>query len=612
MGVQGLSPWINTNFKQQWITINKRAYINSLTMKNISTVQATDYLLIDAQGLIYTAMAEVFRLSNEQSMPFLDEDIYAHLTSDQKNVKTYELFFELLKDVIDTVKVNKLVYVALDGGVNLLKISQQRQRRFKNCNEKTMNEYAPVNNKFDRNSVTPGTKFNYELADALDTYLRILLNDPSYQHLKIIMSSNSAAGEGEHKLIDYVKNLPTIEKNTCSFTIVGNDGDLFMLTMSLTTICSKVYLLRPDMRTPTYNNYDMTEISNNLGTVVGFKGDYNKKDLIKALILIAFFMGNDFLPMIPQYPHDFKKVFPRILELYLLATVNGTQKNKHLVINDQLNYDGYIALVEKLVKYEEPDLNNLAVASSSIFEMSKNPKFNNDLALKTINHELLQSLENGKINMLKYKQAYYTKVFGRNDFTQNDIFQMCEDMLKTHVWNYKYYIDTIPSWNWMYKYYYTPLMTDYLEYLNQYTDFPKNVFEFELGTPIKPFIQLLSVLPRQSYRLLPEDLHDLVIDDRSPLIDIYPVDFKIDYTDKIADHQGIALLPFPDVEKVTNIYNNYLRNCPDIDIHKRNLFSNNTLYENINKITNTFKSIYGNIAFNQTQSREIVNETFKV
>lgn len=609
MGVPKILRYMNNNFKDCYTTVQVRAYKNNFE-KSQKTIPSVDYLLADAQGLAYKGVAEVFR-NGDDEYRYNDEDFYKHLSYDEKIQKSYEYTFQALKDIIDTVEVKKVVYVAFDGPVNNLKISQQRQRRFRAVLEKDMNSYSPEIGKFDRNSITPGTEFNFELSKAFDCYLRILTNDEKYKHLKVILAPNSSAGEGEHKIQEYVRKLPESERLTNTFTIVGNDGDLFFLGLTLSTLIHQVYLLYPDHRLPQFNNYNITRMGKIFGERIGFQGSFSTSDFIKATIVVGFFMGNDFLPMVAQYPHDFGDVFPKALELYSDSSNKGLNKNNHIVVNGKLNFNGYFMFVKELQKYEISGLIDMARKYTAVVN---NPNANEESKM-SVNHNLVSSFKSGTLDMELYRKLYYEKVFG--SFTEKDIKKMCHDFVKTHVWNFDYYCTTIPSWDWMYSYYYCPLMTDLVEYLNEFEDFPRSIMSFDLGEPIKPFVQLLTVLPRQSYRLLPDELQQLMTDDASPFIENYPVNFKIDFTQKIvtADnvgHQGIAILPFPDVTKITEIYKSVAEKMPSIEFHERNIFSNNVLYERRANHLKTYVSKYGEIAINHVVSTIIPNESFTV
>lgn len=89
-------------------------------------------------------------------------------------------------------------------------------------------------------------------------------------------------------------------------------------------------------------------------------------------------------------------------------------------------------------------------------------------------------------------------------------------------WVLSYYYCGMPSWSWQYGYHYAPLSSDF-EMLNK-----KEAIVFQLDKPSSPFVHLMSVLPRTSFRLVPGILQPLVLDPESSLAPFYPDDCKID------------------------------------------------------------------------------------
>ena len=77
-----------------------------------------------------------------------------------------------------------------------------------------------------------------------------------------------------------------------------------------------------------------------------------------------------------------------------------------------------------------------------------------------------------------------------------------------------------------------------------------------MGKPLKPFLQLLSVLPPQSNYILPDTLQSIPILD-SDIIYLYPYDFDIDLINKKKYWMGIPILPQLDFDAIKNIFKKY-------------------------------------------------------
>ncbi len=59
---------------------------------------------------------------------------------------------------------------------------------------------------FDTNAISPGTEFMFELNKKLKFFVeQKTATDPYYQGIKIILSGSDVPGEGEHKIMEYVR-----------------------------------------------------------------------------------------------------------------------------------------------------------------------------------------------------------------------------------------------------------------------------------------------------------------------------------------------------------------------------------------------------------------------
>ena len=110
-----------------------------------------------------------------------------------------------------------------------------------------------------------------------------------------------------------------------------------------------------------------------------------------------------------------------------------------------------------------------------------------------------------------------------------------------------YYFNKCASWDWYYPFDHAPFISDMAIFFKKY-DMDK--VEFELGNALKPTEQLLSVLPSQSSYLLPAKYRKLMTDIKSPIINLYPIDYELDMLYKRKYWECIPILPDLEIDKV--------------------------------------------------------------
>ena len=159
-----------------------------------------------------------------------------------------------------------------------------------------------------------------------------------------------------------------------------------------------------------------------------------------------------------------------------------------------------------------------------------------------------QPFDNVELGKDGWKDRYYKNKFHWNNDAEGA--RGKKDLLQSYFeglyWVMKYYYEGCVSWGWYYPYHYAPFASDLVE-----SDVLTDDINFELGEPYKPFSQLQSVMPASSGKLvLPTCYSDLMTDPKSPIIDYYPTDFKLDLNGKRFEWQGVALLPFIDEKRL--------------------------------------------------------------
>ncbi|KAL2759503.1 hypothetical protein ACRALDRAFT_1067694 [Sodiomyces alcalophilus JCM 7366] len=172
-----------------------------------------------------------------------------------------EMMLEIFKytdRVVNMVRPRKLLMIAVDGVAPRAKMNQQRSRRFRSAQEAQEKEVdkqellkllkqqnggvlpkdtleSAAKKAFDSNSITPGTPFMDILAISLRYWCAYKLNsDPAWARMKILISDATVPGEGEHKIMDFIRSQrasPDHDPNT-RHVIYGLDADLIMLGLA--------------------------------------------------------------------------------------------------------------------------------------------------------------------------------------------------------------------------------------------------------------------------------------------------------------------------------------------------------------------------------------------
>jgi len=497
--------------------------------------------------------------------------------------------------LVGVVKPTSLVYVAVDGVAPRAKMNQQRSRRFKAMREaqqKAEQEEAfnadsgsrkPGENaefpnddseksaqeKWDSNCITPGTEFMDELAEHLRFYVRKKqTEDPRWQNLRVIVSGPDVPGEGEHKIMDFIRwQKNRSDYDPCqSHCLYGLDADLIML--GLVTHEPNTCLLREIVKYGQPNREMLKNPSEDsfLMFHVGLMREYLELEFVQSTkdvslerviddwVLMAMLCGNDFLPPMPTLDIA-EGALDMLSQIYrdILPHLDG-----YLTGNGRVNVGNLKVLMRKLAEKEETILKQRAQDAQEAAEKrgdvdtvaDKIGAVDEDDQTERKVPEMMSAANRANFlaedggGLQAWREYYYKSKVGKP--ASEAASWLAHEYLQGLQWVCDYYYKGVTSWRWYFPAHYAPLAQDIAK-LPKETD-PS--VQAPLGKPFKPFEQLLGVLPAASAHLVPEPLRWLMTHQASPIADLYPNSFSIDLEGKRAEWEGVILIPFMDEDRL--------------------------------------------------------------
>ena len=585
MGVPGFFLWLWKNYKQSHFVFQKEKLLikdtefiknnnkeqnkkqtDSINKYNeeitqiINEINEIDYFLIDTNCLIHPMCFKT--LAENPDMTNID-------MLEEKMIK---VVLEYITKLVNYVKPKKGVFIAIDGVAPVAKIKQQRSRRFKSVHDKELYDKIrkkhnkPIPTFWNNSAITPGTlfmeKLHYKIIDWAKT-----------QKVQIIYSSCNTPAEGEHKLLQFIRDNQKDNKDF-KYVLYGLDADLIFLALS--TNSNKIYLLREANQ---MNNKESSEALNyvsikimkecitetmylryqdNLIKSIDIKLDNNK--LINDFIFLCYLLGNDFLPHLPSL-NIHKDGIEYLVEAYMQVffELQDMQDNYLLDINKEINIniEFFKKIIDKLSENEEAILREHYASGKRRSRCNSSDSYEQEIfKIENLQFKIEDPILLGSDNPEEWRKRYYKHYFGCN--TDESIEKLCEQLVKNYLigikWVSIYYFDKCPSWDWYFPFENPPFLSDIKKYLSNVS---LNKIKFIVGNALKPCIQLLCVLPQQSNYLLPNNLKKLMTNGQSSLAHLYPIDFEQDYLNKTKYWMAIPKLPPLEIDLVKHVYMKY-------------------------------------------------------
>jgi len=542
---------------------------NIVFQKEKITLESIDWFLIDTNCALHPKCFEV--LAEYQANK--DTINFKSLQNSMMNA-----CIEYIEKLCEYVKPTKGIFIAIDGPVCCAKIKQQRQRRFRSVHDKILFDNIkkkynkPIPYYWNNSAISPGTKFmdklNIKIIKWIEDYKK------KNKNLQIIYSNSNVPGEGEHKLLDFIKEN---KKLNMSYVTYGLDADLIFLM--LVTKSDKIYLLREAQQFESKASKDQLNfasiqklkecIYDTIMNELNINVELDKERIINDYIFLCYFLGNDFLPHILALDiskDGIEDLITKYCKTYLELNDYLLSKNTKTINQKFLN-----KFIEKLAANEDATL-------TKNFAKQYKPRYqgSDDYEKELFRIEnLLFKIEDpvGVGIDVNYRNNYYKHYF---DVSDDELEEFVERLVKNYLigirWVAHYYFQKNPDWNWYYQYEYAPFISDINKYMIN-----MNEIEFEENKAMTPFEQLLTILPPQSKYLLPKPFEKLVSTYQSQISHLYPTDFQIDFLYKKRYWEALPKLPCLEINLVRHVYKKYKDELSDDDL-KRNKLGENMIF----------------------------------
>ncbi|XP_074603428.1 LOW QUALITY PROTEIN: 5'-3' exoribonuclease 2-like [Brevipalpus obovatus] len=384
MGVPAFFRWLSKKYPSIVVEVDP----------NVEVEYVFDNLYLDMNGIIHPCTHPEYKQAPETEEEMFDS------------------IFEYIDKLLKIMKPRKLLYMVVDGVAPRAKMNQQKSRRFRAAKESVdkkleiqkikedlRSKGMPVEEgekkaHFDSNVITPGTPFMINLSKALQAWI-----DKKFDHsqndeesnklwhkdLIVILSDASSPGEGEHKIMEYIrrqKSQPDYDPNI-SHCLCGADADLIMLGLATHelnfTIIREEFI--PNQPKPCeicgQYNHEMKECEgkpadpteevfipvepgfifirlNVLREYLEIEAKADNLDLerfIDDFVFLCFFVGNDFLPHLPSLEIR-EGAIDRLVKLYK-SVIKRDSSDCYMTKNGIVNLKRVQPLLHRLGELED-------------------------------------------------------------------------------------------------------------------------------------------------------------------------------------------------------------------------------------------------------------------
>lgn len=574
MGVPAFFKWLARKYPKILSCCTERKGDRNYSAPNPNTIgdREFDNLYLDMNGIIHPCFHP-----EGVAPPRSEEEIFY-------NVDQYVL------RLFNIVRPRKVLFMAIDGVAPRAKMNQQRMRRYRSAKDNAytlqkkiyeaqerddLDELQILNDpdyltKHDSNVITPGTPFFGRLANHLREFVRKQQEtDPGWAKVLVFLSDASVPGEGEHKIMDFVRfqrSQPQYDPNT-HHCIYGLDADLIFLGLATHEVYFTIIReydamseKNPDREFevgPEYFHFVSLWVlrqylERDLKPRYKMNFEWNFEFALDDFIFLCFATGNDFLPALPGF-----SIYNRAIDT-IITTYNRTlpQLGAYITRNAKVDLPRFVDVIKTFTNCEQKGLDEVLYPTEKAMDMqilvnkicdTDNPVYEPPVKEDDEKRRRSRSRDDQMKPIEELKSEYYIKKFEiEEDQYPEKVSGFVVEFIRGMIWVLNYYLHGCISWSWYYPYHNAPCASDFgtIDVNN------KTIDVFELSAPFKPLVQLMAVLPPQSSHCLPPVMKYLMCDANSPLKEFYPTHFTVDLNGGSAIWKGHVHVPFIDETKL--------------------------------------------------------------
>lgn len=545
-----------------------------LIMQRLDEDHVFDHFYLDMNGIIHQC---------------------THPSDDEIAITDYDAMFARIFNYTERlyriVAPTKLMFLAVDGVAPRAKMNQQRSRRFRSAKdaERAMGELiargdeVPDGTPFDSNCITPGTQFMYDLSIRFREWIHEkMTTDPAFQQgCSIVFSGPEVPGEGEHKIMDYIRTWKGSDAYSPAIRhcMYGLDADLMMLGLvahspHFTLIREKMKFNRggrkvPEMRgtNSDADEFQLLEIPMLRDMLfLEFKRDGSDDPFARGRSppktthaerkAIIQDIGNKAIPnreeskeeiKEPGFKYDSKRIVDDFVFMCMLVGNDFIPNLPHLDIAD-----GAINIMFRTYRHMLPGWGGYLTDRHRLHP-DRLESFLEKVSLTEAEYFTNRAFTDGveEYRGPLYRQAYYQRKFNfdvEGENGEEKLSRLRRIYMEGLHWVLQYYHNGVSSWNWFYPDFYAVLASDM-------KNLRATQVKFQRGRPFRPLTQLMAVLPPESAEFLPTPMRDLMTKPDSPVVDFYPLEFTTDQNGKRNPWEAVVVVPFIDEKRLLSVVN---------------------------------------------------------